>query len=114
MRLVSVGMRFGERPGAAKRAAAARPTVTVSDRAGVRQLHVRAPGARRVEVMGDFTDWEAVELSPAGDLFERAIPITSGTHRLLLRIDGGTWIPAANTPPVDDDLGGRVGLLVVP
>jgi 1,4-alpha-glucan branching enzyme len=93
---------------------AARPTVTVSDREGVRQLRVRAPGARRVEVMGDFTDWEAVELSPAGELFERAIPITSGTHRLLLRIDGGEWIPAANTPGVDDDLGGRVGLLVVP
>jgi hypothetical protein len=38
----------------------------------------------------------------------------SGTHRVLVRIDGGEWRPAANTPAVDDDLGGRVGLLVVP
>ena len=26
----------------------------------------------------------------------------------------GAWRPAANTPAVDDDLGGRAGLLVVP
>ena len=38
----------------------------------------------------------------------------SGTHRIVVRIDGGPWRPATNTPAVDDDLGGRVGLLVVP
>jgi hypothetical protein len=114
LRMVTIGMRFGERPGAAQQSDAARPTVTVTDREGVQQLRVRAPGARHVEVMGDFTGWEPVELSPKGELFERTMPIASGTHRLLLRIDGGTWIPAANTPPVNDDLGGRVGLLVVP
>jgi hypothetical protein len=31
-----------------------------------------------------------------------------------VRIDGGAWMPAANTPAVDDDFGGRVGLLLVP
>jgi hypothetical protein len=32
----------------------------------------------------------------------------------MLRIDDGEWSPPANLPVVDDDFGGRVGLLVVP
>jgi hypothetical protein len=40
--------------------------------------------------------------------------MSKGTHRMLVRIDRGAWRPAANTPAVNDDLGGRVGLLVVP
>jgi len=40
------------------------------------------------------------------------VTLSSGSHRLLLRIDGGEWRTAANTPAVDDDLGGKAGLLV--
>jgi hypothetical protein len=46
--------------------------------------------------------------------FEHAFTLTTGTHRVDVRIDGGPWRPAANTPAEDDDLGGRAGLLVVP
>jgi hypothetical protein len=55
-----------------------------------------------------------VTLTPAGDAFEAAAALSAGSHRILVRIDGGPWRPAANTPAVDDDLGGRAGLLVVP
>ena len=41
-------------------------------------------------------------------------PGMNATIRAVVRIDGGAWRAAANTPAVDDDLGGRVGLLVVP
>ena len=64
--------------------------------------------------MGDFTEWEPRTLVSSGGAFEGAMVMRSGTHRMLVRIDGGPWRPAANTPAVDDDLGGRVGLLVVP
>jgi hypothetical protein len=76
--------------------------------------HVTATGARRVEIMADFTDWSPLELGRSGGPFERELELSAGTHRMLVRIDGGAWRPAANTPAVDDDLGGRVGLLVVP
>ena len=79
-----------------------------------RTLRVRAPAAQRVEVMGDFTDWEPVALRSTGDVFTGSFALSPGSHRLVIRIDGGDWRPAANTPAVDDDFGGRVGLLVVP
>ncbi|MFL5607486.1 MAG: glycogen-binding domain-containing protein, partial [Gemmatimonadaceae bacterium] len=111
---LSVGFRFSEGPSAAVRAARTRPTIQFSGDSSSRLIRVRAPGARRVELMGDFTDWEPVELAPDGDMFSRAVTVSAGTHRVVVRIDGGEWLPAANTPAVDDDLGGRVGLVVVP
>jgi hypothetical protein len=111
---VSVGVRFSARAPADVPASAARPVVLVADGADGRELRVRAPGARTVEVMGDFTGWEPVALVPSGDLFVGPAAPTAGTHRLVVRIDGGPWRPAANTPAVADDFGGRVGLLVVP
>ena len=81
---------------------------------GVSILRVRAPGAQRVELMADFTGWEAVELRHDGALFTMPMTVRAGTHRIALRIDGGPWTTAANTPAVDDDLGGRVGRFVVP
>jgi hypothetical protein len=77
-------------------------------------VRVIAPGAHTVELMADFTNWTPVTLTAAHDAFESPFTLESGTHRLVLRIDGGQWRAAANTPAVDDDLGGRVGLLVVP
>jgi hypothetical protein len=95
-------------------AARAGPTIQITGDSSSRLIRVRAPGAKHVDVMGDFTEWEPLELAPDGDVFSRAVTLTAGTHRVLVRIDGGEWLPAANTPAVDDDLGGRVGLLVVP
>lgn len=111
---LSVGMRFRQSTPASERAARLIPVVQVVDSAGVRVLRVRASGASQVEVMGDFTNWEAQPLSRNGAVFERSVSMSSGSHRLLLRIDNGEWRTAANTPAVDDDLGGKAGLLVVP
>ncbi len=110
----SVGMRFRQATPASDRAARLIPVVQVVDSSGTRVLRVRASGASHVEVMGDFTNWEPQPLSRNGAVFERAVTMTSGSHRLMLRIDGGEWRTAANTPAVDDDLGGKAGLLVVP
>jgi hypothetical protein len=32
----------------------------------------------------------------------------------MVRIDGGAWVAPANLPQIDAELGGTVGLLVVP
>ncbi|MEP6732857.1 MAG: glycogen-binding domain-containing protein [bacterium] len=110
----SVGMRFRQATPASERAARLIPVVQIADSAGSQILRVRASGATQVDVMGDFTDWEARPLSRNGAVFEASVTLKSGSHRMLVRIDGGAWKPAANTPAVDDDLGGRVGLLVIP
>ena len=111
---IAVGMRLFEPRPAAARAARIRPVLSMSPGDGQRVVRVRAPGARAVEVMADFTDWTPVPLRAIGDLFVREVTVSPGTHRIVVRVDGGAWRPAANTPAVDDDLGGRVGLLVVP
>jgi len=81
---------------------------------GVALVHVRAPGARRVELMGDVTGWEAVTLGRRGDAWALRLTMASGPHHVLVRVDGGAWRPPSNLPQIDDGLGGRVGLMVVP
>lgn len=117
---ITVGIRINEPSPALALARRTPPTVQVAAAeveakgdSTRRTLRVRAPAATRVEVMGDFTDWEPVTLRPTGDAFIGSFALSPGSHRLVLRIDGGPWRPAANTPAVDDDFGGRVGLLVV-
>jgi len=111
---VSLGVRLNEASPALERVLRTRPILQVSGDSAARTVRVRAPGARRVEIMGDFSEWEPVELAPAGDVFSGVVPMAAGTRRIVVRVDGGAWRPAANTPAVDDDFGGRVGLLLVP
>ncbi|HKH92253.1 MAG TPA: glycogen-binding domain-containing protein [Gemmatimonadaceae bacterium] len=111
---LAVGMRFYEPRPAIARSGRIRPLLSLGGGGEQHVIRVRAIGAQSVQLMADFTDWTAVTLAPAGDGFETRLAIPSGTHRVLVRVDGGRWRPAANTPAVDDDLGGRVGLLVVP
>jgi hypothetical protein len=89
-------------------------TLEVRPARGARTLRVRAAGARSVELMGDFTHWEPITLTPAGgDTWEVTLPIAAGVHRVNVRIDGGAWLVPRGVPAVPDDLGGVVGLLVV-
>lgn len=112
---VSIGVRWGGRRTRARLdASAARPMLSLEPADDSLVLRVRAPGAARVELMADFTQWEPVELVPEGGAFVRRLKLAPGVYHALVRVDGGDWKPAANTPAVDDDLGGRVGLVVVP
>jgi len=80
----------------------------------IREIRIKAPGARRVEIMGDFTDWSAISLDPEGDEWWSArLPIREGIHELNIRIDGGSWTVPAGLPRKSDDFGGSVGVLVV-
>jgi hypothetical protein len=116
MRSASVGLRFTGPTARVPRPARPGAVVELVGTAGSapRTLRIRAAGARSVEVMGSFTDWEPVALTGSAGEFLLALPLAPGAHRLLLRTDGGPWRVPANTPAVDDDLGGRVGLMVVP
>jgi hypothetical protein len=112
---VSVGLRLNEPSPRVLREARIGPTVQVAGVDSARVVSVRAAGARTVEVMADFTGWEPIRLERRDDAdFAATLTISPGSHHIMVRIDGGAWVPAANTPAVDDDFGGRVGLLLVP
>lgn len=124
-RYVSVALRFGGRPNpaaalasrvqsvATRRGAAASPRLEIaSPPNGPRVLRVHAPGARSVEVMGDFTDWEPVALTRgAGGWWTTMMPITGGMHQVNVRVDGGQWDVPAGTLETEDEFGARVGVL---
>jgi hypothetical protein len=81
---------------------------------GALVLRVRAPHARTVEVSGDFDQWTPIRLTPVGrDLWETVLSVAPGTYRVNLRIDGAAWIAPPDTPAVDDEFNGKVGLLVI-
>ena len=111
---VSIGLRFGQASPAAARQNAYAAMIQFSGTADTRTVRIHVPDARSVEIMADFTNWEPRSMTRNGAAFESTMRVTSGTHRLMIRIDGGPWQPPANTPAVDDDFGGRVGLLNVP
>lgn len=81
---------------------------------GVQVIRVRAPASERVEVMADFTNWDAVALvrTPAG-VWEITLPIAPGQHHLNVRLDGGDWVVPTNVARVTDEFGGVVGLILV-
>jgi 1,4-alpha-glucan branching enzyme len=79
------------------------------------ELRVQAPGARRVELNGDFTGWQPTALaSSPGGSWTLTVPLAPGTYQVNLRIDDGPWMVPAGLLPLTDEFGGRVGLLVIP
>ena len=80
----------------------------------MREIRFRAPDARVVELMADFTDWKAVKLEDAGGgWWSAAFPIATGIHELNVRIDAGQWIVPPGLPSRADEFGGSAGVLIV-
>jgi hypothetical protein len=75
-------------------------------------LHV--PGARTVELSGDFNAWHAVPLRQiAPDQWEATFAMVPGSYHVNMRIDGDRWVAPPGLTAVTDDFNGTVGLLVV-
>jgi hypothetical protein len=82
---------------------------------GTWELRVRAPGAGRVELNGDFTSWQPMPMTSLSDgWWTLTLTLASGTHELNVRVDGGPWTVPAGLLSLDEEFGGRVGLLVIP
>ncbi len=77
-------------------------------------LRVRAPGARTVEISGDFTSWTAVPLERGAEgWWTVTLPIESGTHQLNVRVDGAAWVAPPGLMTITDESGSS-GLLSIP
>ena len=76
-------------------------------------FEVRAPGARLVEVMGDFTRWEPLQLEHvSGDRWATTVMLEPGVHQVNLRVDGGAWMAPPGAPTSADGYGGTTGVVV--
>lgn len=76
-------------------------------------FEVRAPGARMVEMTGDFTRWEPIQLQhQGGDRWSAIMMLEPGVHQVNLRIDGGAWMPPPGAPTSVDGYGGTTGVVV--
>lgn len=73
-----------------------------------------APNAKTVEVSGDFDRWQPVAMKHTRDgVWQVSLPLTPGTYRVNVRIDGGRWLPPAGLPQAEDEFNGAVGVLVI-
>jgi hypothetical protein len=110
-----LGAAAAHRTGApAPPAGAPRLEVAPADAESHRTLRVHAPGARAVELMGDFTDWRAVSLALTGaGAWEIRLPLAAGVYRINVRVNGGEWVVPGGTRLEGSEFGGAVGLLVV-
>ena len=77
-------------------------------------IRVEAPNAQSVEVTADFTDWQPIVLRRVGgNIWEVTVRITSGVHRVNVRLNAGPWIVPRGLRAEEDGFGGSVGVLVV-
>src|SRR5207245_7795606 len=78
-------------------------------RGGPVRIVVHVADATRVELAGDFTDWEPLALTSTGPgEWEAVIPIVSGVHRINVRIDGTEWVVTGETGQATDGYGSGV------
>jgi 1,4-alpha-glucan branching enzyme len=77
---------------------------------------LRAPGARRVAIVGDFNRWDpaATPLAAAAGRWEVEVPLTPGRHAYAFVVDGRRWVldPAAPSER-DPDFGREHSVTVV-
>ncbi len=79
------------------------------------ELRVRAPGADRVEVMGDLTRWAPVALVRGRDgLWRGRFASKASVLELVLRLDGGPWLIPPGADQATDEFGGRSGRMAIP
>jgi hypothetical protein len=81
---------------------------------GSRIIVVQLDHGDRVDIMGDFTEWDALPMRrTSAHTWTVALPISVGAHRLNIRIDGGEWEVPPGMPALPDDFGGMAGVMAV-
>jgi hypothetical protein len=83
--------------------------------AGRTRIAVYYPDAvDRIEIAGDWTNWDPVHMSPRGaNTWELIASLQPGIYKYSLIVNGSDWTLPQGVPSEPDDFGGRVGLLIV-
>jgi hypothetical protein len=124
--LLAVALSVGHVLGTMRAARAASPRVA-SDRGGATHSATRrpvqfvlvAPTARKVQVVGDFNDWDASHAEyraehRGGGVWSVTAAVPEGHHRYSFVVDDSVWVTDPSAPRVlDDDFGLPNSALVV-
>ena len=82
--------------------------------AGATRLAIRAPGASRVELAGDWNSWTPTPATRAGDgVWYADVRLSPGEYRYAFKVDGKEWVVPDGASAVDDGFGGRSALVNV-
>jgi 1,4-alpha-glucan branching enzyme len=76
---------------------------------------LRAPGARRVALVGDFNRWDpaATPLAGRAGAWSVEVPLAPGRHAYAFVVDGGRWTLDPAAPSERDPDFGRARSVVV-
>ncbi len=77
-------------------------------------VSIVAPEGAVVEIATSANDWAPQLLTRSGTAFVVRLSLTSGSHRVAVRVNGGAWRAPRGLSVVSDDFGGSAGLVVVP
>jgi Glycogen recognition site of AMP-activated protein kinase len=81
-------------------------TLEPSDAGAVARFRIDGGAAEKVELIGDFTDWEPVELSEGrGSVWTVTMALPPGTHHFGFLLDGTWFVPDSAPGRVADDWG---------
>jgi hypothetical protein len=108
---------FGVRVGLGRRPETSAGPLVARRRGQQAVVRVSVDGATTVAIAGEWTEWQPVplrRLKPNGDEWEGTFTLGPGTYRFNLLVDGVRWTLPERVVSVSDELGGRVGLLMVP
>ena len=82
--------------------------------AGHQRVTFLVPGASHVAIAGEWNDWTPVALEHVeGERWRANLALKHGAHRFSLVVDGHRWVVPPGVATLPDDMGGRVGLLVI-
>jgi len=94
------------------------PGPILGDQEGIAQFVGRFPGARSVDVVGSFTDWQSGAVALRDDehdgIWRGTVVLPVGQHEYMFVVDGERWVtdPLAGRY-VDDGFGRQNALLFV-
>ncbi|WP_439643054.1 hypothetical protein [Gemmatimonas sp.] len=81
---------------------------------GTITISIAAPPQAVVELATSQNDWQPVRLAQRGELFVQQLTLPAGAHRIAVRVNGGPWRAPRGLAPVNDDFGGKAGVVVIP
>lgn len=113
---ISARVSFGPKPlPVMQRSAIARAEV-IRRIGGGGELVVRvfATDTMLVDVAGDFSAWQPVQMEREGSFWVARVPLPPGKYRVAVRVNLGEWRAPRNLARVRDDYGGESGLVVIP
>jgi len=77
-------------------------------------VRITAPANAVVDIASSATEWAPTRMTRTAEQFVARLTLPSGTHRVAVRIDNGSWRAPRGLVRVDDEFGGAAGIVVVP